>query len=87
MDAKEITKGSTLLATLNDENFPFGMAEDLKKELHQMINKALNVIPITKCDCDNGYIECKESTYGKNICTKCWGKGYLDFNNAQTKIM
>ena len=42
MTPEEITKGSTLLATLNDSNFPFGMDEDLKKELHEMIKKALD---------------------------------------------
>ena len=43
MTAKDITKGSTLLATLKDErNFPCGSSDDLVKELHQMIDKALN---------------------------------------------
>ena len=42
MTAEEITKGSTLLATLNDENFPFGMHKDLIDDLHRMINVALN---------------------------------------------
>ena len=60
MKAEEITKGSTLLATLNDEkNFPCGSSNDLVKELHQMIDKALNHnsadvhIPYQKCPlCD-----------------------------------
>ena len=39
MNAEDITKGSTLIATLNDENFPFGQAEDLRKELHEMMEK------------------------------------------------
>lgn len=42
MKAEQITKGSTLLATLNNDNFPCGSSDDLKKELHEMINKALN---------------------------------------------
>lgn len=46
--AKEITKGSTLLATLNDENFPFGQHQDLIDDLHRMINLALNQKPIVK---------------------------------------
>lgn len=40
---EEITKGSTLLATLNEENFPFGMHKDLIDDLHRMINKALEI--------------------------------------------
>lgn len=42
MKAEKITKGSTLLATLSEDNFPCGASEDLVKELHEMINKALN---------------------------------------------
>lgn len=41
MTPKQITKRSTLLATLNEENFPCGMAKDLRDELHEMIDKAL----------------------------------------------
>lgn len=43
MKAEEITKGSTLLATLNKENFPFGMHQDLIDDLHRMINVALTI--------------------------------------------
>jgi len=42
MKAEDITKGSTLLATLNEENFPFGMHNDLIADLHRMVNIALN---------------------------------------------
>lgn len=38
--AKEITKRSTLLATIRSE-FPKSTAIDLEKELYEMINKAL----------------------------------------------
>ena len=41
MTAEEITKGSTLLATLNKDNFPFGAHKDLIDDLHKMINVAL----------------------------------------------
>jgi hypothetical protein len=41
MKAEDITKGSTLLATLKSE-FGKGESEDLIKELHSMIDKALN---------------------------------------------
>jgi hypothetical protein len=41
MKAEDITKGSTLLATLKSE-FNKGESEDLIEELHAMIGKALN---------------------------------------------
>ncbi len=47
MTAEEITKGSTLLATLNSDNFPNGMDQDLIDDLHVMINVALE-LPTTK---------------------------------------
>jgi predicted Zn-ribbon and HTH transcriptional regulator len=57
MKAEEITKGSTLLATLNKENYPFGMHKDLIKDLNRMINLALNTPVVSqqrelfKCEC------------------------------------
>jgi len=50
MKAEEITKGSTLLAILNEKNFPFGMHKDLIDDLHRMINIVLNIpiVSITK---------------------------------------
>lgn len=41
MKPKEITKGSTLLATIRSE-FNKGEAKDLEDELHSMIAKAMN---------------------------------------------
>lgn len=41
MTPQKIAKGSTLLATLNSDNFPFGMADDLKKELYHLLQTAL----------------------------------------------
>lgn len=38
--AKEITKGSTLLATIRSE-FPSSTAKDLESELHAMIDRAI----------------------------------------------
>jgi hypothetical protein len=40
--AEDLTKGSTLLATLNKENFPCGSHQDLIDELHEIVDKALN---------------------------------------------
>lgn len=48
MTADEITKGSTLLATLNVDNFPFGMYKDLIKDLNRMINIALDTTIVSK---------------------------------------
>ena len=39
----DITKRSELLATLDDENFPLGMAKNLRDELHRMIDQALKI--------------------------------------------
>ena len=41
MTVDEIIKGSTLLATLTEDNFPFGMHQDLIDDLHRMIKLAL----------------------------------------------
>lgn len=42
MNSHDILKGSTVLATLGTENFTLGMSEDLIKELHSLINKAID---------------------------------------------
>ena len=38
--AKEIAKGSTLVATLNDDNFPFGQDKDLSDDLYRIVEQA-----------------------------------------------
>ncbi len=58
MKAEEITKGSTLLATLSEENYPFGMHKDLIDDLHRMINVALNIPVVShqrELVCPTGY--------------------------------
>lgn len=40
--ARSIVRGSTLWATLNAENFPFGQHEDLRNELLEMVVKGIN---------------------------------------------
>ena len=42
MTARNITKRSTLLATIRSE-FPKSTAKDLEDELHEMINRALDL--------------------------------------------
>ena len=39
---EEISKGSTLIATLNGDNFPFGQDKDLLKDLYRIIKQAQN---------------------------------------------
>ena len=57
---EDLTKGTTLLATLGEENFDLGMSEDLINELHSIIQKALDV--------NNNWIDAKDKPEsGKSV--------------------
>lgn len=70
MKAEDITKGSTLLATLNEENFPFGMHKDLIDDLHRMINIALNT-PVLEQICSHSDKYIVPGIFGGYWCQKC----------------
>ena len=76
--AKEITKRSTLLATIRSE-FTKSTAIDLENELFDMINKALMLGGVVgqseqlKCDCGKKYHDRYAVKNGKKMCIECAG--------------
>lgn len=42
MTAEEFFKGSTIISTLNEDNFPLGMDKDLKDEMYKLAEQYAN---------------------------------------------